>query len=92
VRYIYDSPSDSTASTQNEADIQGALTPKTLAALPLELLTNLKQAAIRIDMDRIDSLIDEIRTYNAALAEGLATLAADFKYDEILTLIQDASD
>jgi CheY-like chemotaxis protein len=92
VRYIYDSPSDSTASTQNEADIQGALTPKTLAALPIELLTNLKQAAIRIDMDRIDSLIDEIRTYNAALAEGLATLAADFKYDEILTLIQDASD
>jgi PAS domain S-box-containing protein len=91
VRYVYEDPTDWSASNQNEADIQDALTPSAFAALPDVLLTNLEQAATRIDMDSIDSLIAEVRTHNAALAEGLARLAADFKYDEILTLIQQAS-
>ena len=91
VRYVYDELADLSDSNQNEADIQDNLTPHALAALPDELLTNLKQAATRIDMNRIDSLIAQIRTYNAGLAEGLAMLATDFKYDEILTLIRESS-
>jgi len=89
VRYIYDQPTDSLA---KEVDHRNLLTTSTFAAVPTELLTHLKQAAIRIDMDGIDNLIDEIRSLNAALAERLATLAGDFKYDEILTLIQHASE
>jgi hypothetical protein len=58
----------------------------------LELLTHLKQAATRIDMDKIDTLIDEIRCHHAFLGERLAILAADFKYDEILAFLQQASD
>ena len=89
VRYIYDQPTDSLA---KEVEHRNLLTTSTFATLPTELLTHLKQAAIRIDMDRIDNLIDEIRSLNAVLAERLATLASDFKYDEILTLIQQASE
>jgi PAS domain S-box-containing protein len=87
VRYIYDEPTSFLP-----VDNPTIITPSAFAELPTELLTNLKQAAIRIDMDRIDKLIDEIRSLNTALAERLATLADDFKYDEILDLIQQASD
>ncbi|MEW6493832.1 MAG: response regulator [Cyanobacteriota bacterium] len=92
VRYIYDESPELDASHQKEAEIQNALTSKGVAALPLDLLTELKQAATCIDMQKVDSLIAEIRNHNRDLAEGLAQLAADFKYDEILTRIQAASE
>jgi PAS domain S-box-containing protein len=87
VRYIYDEQTSSLP-----VDRPTIITSSAFAELPTELLTNLKQAAIRIDMDRIDTLIDEIRSLNTVLAERLTMLASDFKYDEILDLIQQASD
>lgn len=87
VRYVYDRATDSLTSAQKQARGHDALKPEVVAALPGELLANLKQAVTRIDMDAIDSYINEIGTYNAALADGLATWSADFKYDEILNLI-----
>lgn len=91
VRYIYDESSEWETSHQQEAEMQNALTSKGVAALPLDLVTELKQAATCIDMEKVDSVIAQIRNHNQALAEGLAQLAADFKYDEILTLIQGMS-
>ena len=87
--YIYDAP---TNSLQKQVNDPNALTASALATVPLELLTHLKQAATRIDMDKIDTLIDEIRCHHAFLGERLAILAADFKYDEILAFLQQASD
>jgi hypothetical protein len=87
LRYIYDEQTSSLP-----VDRPTIITSSAFAELPTELLTNLKQAAIRIDMDRIDTLIDEIRSLNTVLAERLTMLASDFKYDEILDLIQQASD
>lgn len=87
VRYIYDEPTSSLP-----VDHPTILTPSAFAELPTELLNNLKQAAIRIDMDRIDTLIDEMRSLNTVLAERLAMLADDFKYDDILDLIQKSSE
>jgi CheY-like chemotaxis protein len=89
VPYVYDEPTDLLL---NEAAHQHALVPSAVAAVPTELLTSLKQAATRIDMDGIDSLISEIRTHNTALADRLTVLAANFNYDDILNLIQDAYD
>jgi CheY-like chemotaxis protein len=89
VRYIYEESADSLSS---ETDNPHALTASALATVPRVWLTNLKQAATCIDMDQIESLISEIRSHNAILAEGLALLAADFKYDQILALIQQATD
>ncbi|HEY9635479.1 MAG TPA: ATP-binding protein [Coleofasciculaceae cyanobacterium] len=85
VRYVYEEATDS---RQQYTQSQNSPIGFAFATLPTELVTNLQQAAIRIDMDRIDSLIAQIHTYDASLASRLSLLAADFKYDEILTLIQ----
>ncbi len=87
VRYIYDEP---TGSTQPKTAMENSLTLSALAALPTPLLANLEQAASFSDMATIDGYIDEIRSHNAALAEALATLANDFEYGKIVSLIQDA--
>jgi signal transduction histidine kinase len=61
-----------------------------ISTLPPDLLASLEQAVVRLDMDVINSLIEKVRTHNAAVADALATLEEDFKYDEILTIIQEA--
>ena len=88
VRYIYEESTDWDTSHQKKAEKQNTLTSQGVAALPLNLLTELKQAATCIDMEKVNGVIAEIQNHNRGLAEGLAQLAADFKYDEILTLIQ----
>ena len=47
---------------------------------------------MRIDMEAIDRLIDKIRAHNAAVADRLAVLAANFRYEEISALIQKAKE
>ncbi len=84
VRYIYDEP---TELLSKKTGNQNALTTSALAILPTELLDNLKEAATCLDMDKVERIIEEIRTYNSTLADGLATLSSEFKYDEILNLI-----
>lgn len=91
VRYIYDEPTSSQASapdSQDSQDSQDALTPSALASLPTELLTDLEQATIRINLQQISQLIEQIRTHNAALASALATKVKNFQYAEVLGLIQ----
>ena len=90
VRYVYDEPTAHTGSTVSKTDIQNTLNPGALAALPNKLLANLEHAASFAYMAEIDSYIDEIRSYNANLADALATLALDFEYGKIVTLIQQA--
>jgi signal transduction histidine kinase/CheY-like chemotaxis protein len=85
VRYIYDEPTDS---TQAKTDIQNVLTKEALVAVPIELLVNLSQATRLCDLEEINSYINEIRNYNTALADTLATLANEFQYPEIVSLIQ----
>lgn len=84
VRYIYDEP---TELLSKNAGKQKALTTSALAIIPTELLANLKEAATCLDMDKVEKIIEEIRTHNSTLADGFATLSSEFKYDEILNLI-----
>lgn len=84
VRYIYDEP---TELLSKKAGKQNALTTSALTILPTKLLDNLKEAATCLDMDKIEMIIEEIRTHNSTIADGLATLSSEFKYDEILNLI-----
>ena len=53
-----------------------------------ELLTKLEHATFLGDANQILNLIDQIRTYDAAVADALTHLADDFEYTKILTLIQ----
>jgi CheY-like chemotaxis protein len=96
VRYIYEDVRDvqslTTINKNTSVDIQDALTPTALAALPFDLLTNLEEATIRSKMNQIDSLINEIRTLNAPLADALAILAEGFEYPKIASLIGQAKE
>jgi len=88
VRYIYDEPAHS---LPKQPVLSNVLTAAAFANLPPELLTRLREATTRLDIDEINSAIAEIHTYNTTLSEGLTILAVDFKYDDILALIQTAS-
>jgi CheY-like chemotaxis protein len=92
VRYVYDVPSTKSTSTNIEA---GVVTPadvekltEGIAALPLDIVTNLYQATINLDLDEMLTLIAQIRHSNDALAHTLADLANNFQYQRILTLTQ----
>ena len=62
VRYIYDEP---TELLSKKAGKHNALTTSALAILPTELLDNLKEAATCLDMDKVERIIEEIRTHNS---------------------------
>ena len=63
-----------------------------IAVLPPGLLANLEEATELSDMAAIDQAITDIRVHNAPLADMLAQLAGNFKYDELLTLVQSVED
>jgi PAS domain S-box-containing protein len=88
LRYTYDYPAYPSENSPLKARM--ILTLSTLSAIPTELLANVEQAAQFSDMELLDRSIDEIEGYNTALAQTLATLANDFEYGKIVTLIQDA--
>jgi signal transduction histidine kinase/ligand-binding sensor domain-containing protein/DNA-binding response OmpR family regulator len=87
VRYIYEDETD-TASKEDYA--KNILTPETLRALPRKLLTQMQQAAIDLDIDLIQSIIEQVRQQNEPLANALAELAQNFQYDHLLNLIEQA--
>ncbi|NJR74137.1 MAG: response regulator [Scytonema sp. CRU_2_7] len=88
VRYIYDELDEPTAaatSTETKADI---LTPAEFAALPPDLVDNLRQAICNLDLELIQSCITQIGEQNEPLANAIAVLANHFRYKQLLNLIQ----
>ncbi len=65
-----------------------ALTPDSLAILPVDLLARFADAIVLADMQVIAELLQEIRAQQAELADALQQLANDFEYDHILELIE----
>ncbi|MGB0388929.1 MAG: hypothetical protein ACPGWR_29255, partial [Ardenticatenaceae bacterium] len=86
VRYIY----EETGTTTTPSKSQEALTPAALATLSNDLVDELEQACTYGDMMGIDELIKQIRALDAAIANGLALLADEFEYGEIVALIKEA--
>lgn len=88
VRYVYEDNTDTLEPESSEKDMRKALTPEALGALPPELLAGLEQASVEGDTDRAFGLTEDIRSHDAAVADALALLVADFEYEDILTLLQ----
>ncbi|MGB8644710.1 MAG: histidine kinase dimerization/phospho-acceptor domain-containing protein [Anaerolineae bacterium] len=61
-----------------------------LAGAPAEWLTELRQATIEGDLDRMASLADQIRGQNPALSNRLAELIYNFEHKRILELVEKA--
>ena len=64
------------------------LTPAALAALPSDLVANLRQAILSLDIESRQRYITQISEFARSLAVAVATLAKDFKYKQLLTLTQ----
>jgi signal transduction histidine kinase len=84
VRYVY---TESAPEVLEPSSLSIAL-PPALAALPPELLVRLEDAAAQLDMDAVEQMIAEIRTYNVATADALTALADEFAYESIVNLLQ----
>ncbi|HLO52228.1 MAG TPA: ATP-binding protein [Kamptonema sp.] len=87
VRFIYEESTAKSSAPHSNINTQDTLKASILA-LPSELLANLLEAVKFSDMMKVDSYIEEIGTHDRALAEALASLANNFEYDKIATLIQ----
>jgi signal transduction histidine kinase/ActR/RegA family two-component response regulator len=86
VRFIYEDPQPA-AAAEGTADLR----PADLAGLPAEWLSELRQAADEVDTALADTVIQRIRAHDAALADGLAELVANYRFDKLQLLIQEVS-
>jgi len=90
VRYIYETPSES----EENAAGDDVLTPEALSGMPTGLLKRFQQAVINLDMELIESLAYRFRQQDAApdshLADALDELAANYEYDRLTALIEEA--
>ncbi|GAB4581457.1 MAG: hypothetical protein Fur0022_42040 [Anaerolineales bacterium] len=57
-----------------------------LEGIPLNLLTDLHNATVQADMDRVVNLIEQMEAYNAQAARGFSELAQNFEYNQIILL------
>ncbi|HCF28493.1 MAG TPA: hypothetical protein DEV81_15130, partial [Cyanobacteria bacterium UBA11049] len=83
VRFVY--AESTAASTETKVEI---LTPEAIAALPPDLVANLRQAIYNLDVELMQTLIAQISELNQPLATAIASLAKDFKYRQLLDLTQ----
>jgi signal transduction histidine kinase/DNA-binding NarL/FixJ family response regulator len=89
VRFVYEEPTVVPTSTETEVDV---LTPAAFAALPSDLVANLREAILNLDIESMQNYIAQIGELDCSLAEAIATLAKDFKYKQLLTLTQPTTD
>ncbi|HAG79577.1 MAG TPA: hybrid sensor histidine kinase/response regulator, partial [Cyanobacteria bacterium UBA12227] len=64
------------------------LTPSDLAVMSAEWITELHQAARNLDSDLMNRLIEQIPQVHTPLAQALANLINDFRFDRIMALTQ----
>ena len=69
--------------------VPSKLTTIDLNAMPADWVAQLHQAAIQVDGDLINALIEQIPAEHQALAERLSMLADQFCFDEIIDLTRD---
>jgi signal transduction histidine kinase/DNA-binding response OmpR family regulator len=84
VRYIYEEKYVNTHSqSQENENIQS----EALQKLPQTLLADLQQAILNVDLDLINSIVEQIYCSNRELAAVINSHIAEFKYNQILDAI-----
>ncbi len=70
-----------------KAENQEVLKPEAFAALPKELVTELRQAVEALDVNMTTRIIDQIRRQDVLLADALAELVRQFRFDRLQGII-----
>jgi signal transduction histidine kinase/CheY-like chemotaxis protein len=84
VKFIYQ---ESVAATLPTTEI----TVERVAALPLEIRQQLHDAALQLDIEEIEAIIEQIRLIAPEVTDGLGNLAKGYQFEQIIQLI-DAAD
>jgi hypothetical protein len=58
-----------------------------LTILPVELRQQLREAALELDMDEIDTIISQIHILEPDIADSLEALAKGYQFEQIIQLI-----
>ncbi len=89
VQYVYEEPEQGRNVTAlQKPSLENILTPEVLAALPLDVLRSLEQAAAQGHVRMVDQAVEAIRPHNTAVSDALAVLAKEYKYKDIWKMIQ----
>ena len=83
LRYRYELPFDT-----QEAQVGSLVTASRLATLPLNLREQLSDALIQLDTVRMEQLVTEIRSQDKSLAEAIAGMLNQFKYEPLLEALE----
>ncbi|MFW9261400.1 PAS domain S-box protein [Nostoc sp. CALU 546] len=91
VRYVYAEESREEATDNNLENIEFSILDlrSAITVMPAQWVTELNQAAVEVDAERIFQLIEQIPPTHSALAEKLANLVRSFCFDEIIGLTED---
>ena len=87
VRYVYGDDAEASPSVPSAELLNNSDLATQVSELPEEIVERLAVAADLCDADRIDQIIDEIKTRNLALAKALSRFSRKFDYDRIMQLI-----
>jgi CheY-like chemotaxis protein len=85
VTYHYDQ--DVTGGRDVPTSQEEVLTSKMLAQLPEQLITDLKSAALDLDMKRVSELIEQVNSCDSSIAAALRKFADQFRLREIYEII-----
>ena len=86
VRFVYEETKGDVSAKISEIALEKL--ESDMAALPVDWLTDFREAVIALDTDLIATCIDQIRSKNERLADVLTGLVDDFEFDEILDVIR----
>ncbi|WP_152591263.1 PAS domain S-box protein [Nostoc sphaeroides] len=91
VRYICAEESSEDGTDSNLENIQFSILDfrSAITVMPSQWVTELNQAAVEVDAERIFQLIEQIPQTHSAFAEKLANLVRRFCFDEIIGLTED---
>ncbi|HBB33709.1 MAG TPA: PAS domain S-box protein [Cyanobacteria bacterium UBA8803] len=90
VEYVYTQEQENTEKEDSSRQLGTEKQPNLcdLTIMPAEWRTELYQAALEVDADKITQLIEQISQTHRALAEVLTELVRNFGFDEILELLE----
>ena len=88
VRFAYEDESALRRPPAPDEQLSADRLQQEVAALPSETLSRLAQAADSCDADRIERIIDEIRSHSGELATVLTQFSRSFDYNRIKQLIE----
>ncbi len=84
VKYLYEEEPEEDVPV--EADVE--LRPERLAALPVDLRSELHKTVLRLDTARTLELIEQVKEHNSSIAGVMSALARKLDYRRLLSLLE----